>query len=500
MSALPGDTIARCPAIHVHSSRILGSFTSPIFIPMRYRLLIFATTAALLSAATGCSPTGEACGSDSDCKGSRKCLTSGGVVFGSGVCVLPCATERLAQQCRDQGGRCNGDYCISAGTDADAITGDGGADSGDGTGPPDTSSADTCIRPSDYDFCLARGLPCGNASGRDRCGNQRSVDCSETFSFNTEERHCGACGHTCDFQHADGNCIDGTCETYTCDPGYKNKDGEGDNGCECEVTDEVCDGKDNDCDSDIDEGCDCTAGETDGCYNGPEGTAGEGICHEGERTCQSDGTWGPCMNQRTPASDEDCGNDSDDDCNGATNDGCGCNYKGKSDGVCTDQRVDGNGNCTKPGNYESDESSCDGADNDCDGRTDEGLMTDTFYRDRDGDGYGDSSPTTSGCSNPNPDEWADNDDDCDDDASGVNPGEMEKCSTPGTDDNCDGAINENCPCDYDSVSEGVCDNATRDSDGNCQEPSDYETTESTCDDGADNDCDGASDMNDSDCY
>ncbi len=42
---------------------------------------------------------------------------------------------------------------------------------------------------------------------------------------------------------------------------------------------------------------------------------------------------------------------------------------------------------------------CDGKDNDCDGLVDEGVKT-TFYRDADGDGFGDAATTTQACSVP----------------------------------------------------------------------------------------------------
>ncbi|MFB6263149.1 MAG: plastocyanin/azurin family copper-binding protein, partial [Bradymonadaceae bacterium] len=60
------------------------------------------------------------------------------------------------------------------------------------------------------------------------------------------------------------------------------------------------------------------------------------------------------------------------------------------------------------------------------------------------------------------------------------------------DNDCDGATDEGCPCDYKGKIDGVCGNATRDSGGTCQRPGQFEPTETTCD-GKDNDCDGSTD-------
>jgi len=62
---------------------------------------------------------------------------------------------------------------------------------------------------------------------------------------------------------------------------------------------------------------------------------------------------------------------------------------------------------------------CDGADNDCDGTTDEDDAADvaTWYQDDDGDGYGVSGTTTEACDQPSG--YADNTDDCDDSVSSI---------------------------------------------------------------------------------
>lgn len=61
-------------------------------------------------------------------------------------------------------------------------------------------------------------------------------------------------------------------------------------------------------------GPECSQGQTDVCYSGPGGTVGVGICQPGTHSCQSDGTWGMCNGEITPAV-EDCTVPEDEDCN-----------------------------------------------------------------------------------------------------------------------------------------------------------------------------------------
>src|SRR5262249_35919255 len=76
-------------------------------------------------------------------------------------------------------------------------------------------------------------------------------------------------------------------------------------------TDENCNGV-------INEGCPCSPGQIGSCYTGPAMTENVGLCHAGTRVCNADGLgWGACTGQVVPAT-EVCANGADDDCDGVT--------------------------------------------------------------------------------------------------------------------------------------------------------------------------------------
>jgi len=80
---------------------------------------------------------------------------------------------------------------------------------------------------------------------------------------------------------------------------------------------------------------------------------------------------------------------------------------------------------------------CNGLDDDCDGSIDEGVLS-TYFKDTDGDGYGNAQNTVGACSAPSG--YVNNSIDCDDGNSSIYPGADEIIN--GLDDDCDGSIDE----------------------------------------------------------
>ena len=290
---------------------------------------------------------------------------------------------------------------------------------------------------------------------------------------------------------------------------------------------ERCNGVDDDCDgtSDEDDAIDASTWHLDGDGDGvglaattttacqqPSGYVAATAafdCDDGEITTY-------------PGADEYC-DGHDDDCDGTTDeadavdattwwlDADGDSYGGASLSLTQ---------CSQPSGYVASSSDCDdlaaavnpGAtevcndtDDDCDGSTDEGLSTSTWYADSDGDGYGDASTTTADCGQPSG--YVADATDCDDGAAAINPAASEVCDS--LDNDCDGDIDDDDPglsggstWYLDGDGDGYGD-ATSTTDA-CLLPSGYASDATDCDDassavnpgasescnGDDDDCDG----------
>ncbi len=205
---------------------------------------------------------------------------------------------------------------------------------------------------------------------------------------------------------------------------------------------------------------DCNGSDTVSCFQDGDGDgyggttiilAADGDCSDpGESGLDTDCDDGDAAIHPGAAETPDDGIDQD--CNGS--DTVSCFQDGDGDGYGgTTIILAADGDCSDPGESGLDTDCDDGdaaihpganevcneIDDNCDGRTDEGV-TSVYYQDADGDGYGDDDNTFDACSPP--EGYVADNTDCDDMQVDVYPGAVEYCNE--VDDDCDGDIDEEC--------------------------------------------------------
>ncbi|MBI4849844.1 MAG: hypothetical protein HY808_14940 [Nitrospirae bacterium] len=257
---------------------------------------------------------------------------------------------------------------------------------------------------------------------------------------------------------------------------------------------EACNGIDDNCNGQIDEGATNT-------YYQDFDSDGYGNPAVATQACStppgyvSDNT--DCDDLYTsihPGAVEDC-NTVDDNCNGQVDEGAANTYYQDAD-------LDGYGNiaittqaCVAPGGYASDHTDCDdtnnsinpgapevcnGADDNCNDLIDEGVKT-TYYQDADSDGYGNIFITALACTAPAG--YVSDSTDCDDTNTNVHPGAVEVCNS--IDDNCNGQIDEGVTITFypDSDGDGYGSSAPEIGFNACTAPAGYILDHTDCNDG-----------------
>lgn len=236
----------------------------------------------------------------------------------------------------------------------------------------------------------------------------------------------------------------------------------------CDAAETRCDGRDDDCDDIVDEGVLTTyyrdndrdtygaAAMTTTACTEPSGYVANAMdCDDDCVTCVPGGT-------------EAC-DFRDNDCDTMIDEGTRLTFYRDADGDTYGTTLIIMTGCTAPTGYVVDNTDCndacatcrpgaaevcDSLDNDCDTRTDEGVLN-TYYWDYDFDMYGDATITMLACSRP--ERWASMTGDCDNADAQRSPGLSESCDEK--DNDCDTRIDEGVPvstqyadCDRDGFS------------------------------------------------
>ncbi len=464
---------------------------------------------------TSCWPAeGNACpcwpaweGTQGRCQRAGEAGTCEGVVECAAGTLTSCdAPNPAAEACNGLDDDCDG-TTDEGYADAD---GDGQADcvdedlDGDGVANGD----DNCPKVPNAEQADADGDGKGDACDDDLDGDNVPNDldnCKDAPNQGQADTDGDGVGDACD-DDIDG---DGTPNAQDCQPS---------NADVFPGAQEVCDGIDNDCDSQTDpqDSLGCLTFYRDGDHDGFGDTSSEPACLCGPQEPFTATTATDC-NDGSPGVHEgavEMCNGLDDNCDGTTDEagalGCQTYYRDEDhdgygqtgDSQCLCEAVEPY-TATLPGDcddandaiYPGASEICDETDNNCNGQVDEGAKV-TYYLDADHDGYGSAASTTA-CSLP--EGYAEEPGDCNDFDGSIHPGAAELCN--GIDDDCDGVTDNpwpdlGGPCD--GPDSDLCANGVWvcSADGTtivCGAETVTDLTESC--NGLDDDCDGATDEN-----
>lgn len=293
-----------------------------------------------------------------------------------GSCSAACSLTNAVSACSS--GSCSISSCAQGYGNCDGSTSNG-CEAGLLTDPNHCGlCTTTCRFPNADPRCVSGQCSLGTCyKGYADCDANTPNGC-ETNTL-TSVANCGGCGTVCSYPHAQAACASSVCTFTGCNPGYYNINGILADGCEysCSVTNngvEICDGADNNCDGEIDEGvtqtfyadndndgygissvtiqscsvlsgysvnnqdcddsdnqihpgaaeacnnvdddCDGIVDQIQGqpitrtCYSGPTLTLGIGLCTSGTQTCTS-GAYNNCENEILPSAELCDGEDND---------------------------------------------------------------------------------------------------------------------------------------------------------------------------------------------
>ena len=429
------------------------------------------------------------------------------------------------------------------------------------TDPFDCDDSDADVYPDAPELCNSRDDDCDAAIDDD----DASLDPSDSVAWYLDRDGDGhgddgtavwACEDPGDSIRVGGDCDDmdpdfhpGASEAdctdlndYNCDGSVAWVDGDGDAFTACEDCDdadaavspagvEVCDGLDNDCDSEADESeaidADTWYADSDGDGYGALSSTALGCSAPAGFTADStdcddtDASVNPLGVEACNGADDDCDGEVDEDSSVdastwyADADGDGHGSAASPTLACA-LPVGASGNATDCDDADAAVSpdaseSCNGFDDNCDGETDESTAVDvaTWYADADGDGFGDASIAALGCDAPAG--FVADATDCDDADATVSPAAPESCNF--VDDDCDGVTDPSASIDAaiwyaDADGDGYgFDAATTRA---CAQPAGHEALSGDCNDtsslvnpaasevcnGTDDDCDGGTDESD----
>jgi hypothetical protein len=433
----------------------------------------------------------------------------------------PAVNPTAVEECNGADDDCDGD------TDEDVSDTSYADEDGDGYGDPD-SSQDHCDLSEGY---VANSLDCDDSESEispsapelcDEVDNDCDGDVDEDAALDASMWYTDGDG--------DGYGVSGD-PHFSCSQSFGYADNDEDcndgNAAVHPGASELCNEEDDDCDGDIDEEGDDGSSwyaDSDGDGYGDLESSSQG-CSLSAGYVSNSSDCDDNDDDINPEAQETC-NGEDDDCDGETDeddavdslvlyldeDGDGYGALEAQQTSCSPvagtSELSGDCDDGSAANSPEGVEVCDGADNDCDGDTDEDDAVDAavWYDDDDEDGFGDAESSVTACSQP--EESSADSTDCDDHNALFNPAATERCD--GFDNDCDEEIDEEEAID---ASTWYADN---DSDGAgdpenaavaCDQPDGFLQDSTDCDDndddshpgaeefcnGADDDCDGTAD-------